>query len=179
MRALRLWSLAMLPLALAACGGGDADERGGEGDTTAAVAPMPTDTGAMVAPAPMGADTGAAAAGQNTIVVTLRPVNNSGISGEAVITAQESQAQVVLTLRGAQGAGTHQAHVHSGTCDSPGAPVAPLEPVTTDASGTGSSTTTIQPGMNALMGGGHIVSAHQAGGSPGPMVTCGLIEHQM
>jgi hypothetical protein len=178
MRALRLWSLAMLPLALAACGGGDADEGDGA-DTTAAIAPAPMDTGAMATPPPVAADTGAAAAGQNTIVVTLRPVNNSGISGEAVITVQESQAQVVLTLRGAQGAGTHQAHVHSSTCDSPGPPVAPLEPVTTDASGTGSSTTTIQLGMNALMGGGHIVAAHQAGGNPGPMVTCGPIEHQM
>jgi ABC-type glycerol-3-phosphate transport system substrate-binding protein len=167
MKIRRLCLLACVPLALGACGASDAAKETGEADSTSA---PPTDTTATVVPLPPDS------APHDTMRVALAAVNASGITGDAVVSGSGSGAQVVLTLRGAKAAGTHQAHVHSGTCAQPGPPVAPLQPVTVDASGTGSSTSTIDVGMAALMDGGHIVSAHEAGGNPGAMIACGRIE---
>ena len=173
MRASRLWYLACLPLVVAACGGGDEEETAATADTgavTTAPAPAPMDTGGMAA----GMDTGmAAAGGMNS--VTLSPVGNSGVSGTATVTEQGAQTVVALNLMGAPGAGTHAAHIHTGTCDSPGAVVAPLQSVSVDASGTGTSTTTLDIPMATVMNGQHIVAAHEAGGSPGSPVVCGAI----
>jgi hypothetical protein len=170
MKMRRLCLLACVPLVLGACGGNDASKET-EADSTYAV---PVDTTSTVVPLPPDS------VPHDTMTVALAAVNNSGITGDAVVSGSGSGAQVVLTLRGAKAAGTHQAHVHSGTCAAPGPPVAPLQPVTVDASGTGSSTSTIDVGMAALMDGNHIVSAHEAGGSPGAMIACGQIEaHQM
>lgn len=171
MKTSRLMALACV-LALGACKGGDASKESGEADSLSA---PPADTTGSVVPLPP--DSAAkTAADHDMMTVALESVNNSGITGEAVISGNN----VVLSLSGAKAAGTHAAHVHTGTCASPGAPVAPLQPVTVDASGTGSSTSAISVDMMSLMDGNHIVSAHEAGGNPGAMVACGAIPaHQM
>lgn len=165
----KLVALGCLPLVLAACGGGDdvAVE-----DTGPVVETVDT-TGMAAAPAPM--DTGMAA-GMNT--VQMNPVGNSGVSGEAALSDANGQTQVAVTLTGTTGTGTHQGHIHQGTCDSPGQVVAPLQPITAGASA--SSTSTASLPMSTVMDGRHIVVYHEAGGSPGSPIVCGAIpQHAM
>lgn len=179
MRALRLWVAAgLLPVA-AACGGSDA-ESGSSADTAAA---MPDTASVGATAGAMGDSAAAGMAGMDSMshsaagggAVPLAAVGGSGVTGEAMLTAQGNQTQVMVRLAGAKGAGTHQGHIHTGTCEQPGSVVAPLEPVTTDASGAGSSTKTVDVPASAAMNGQHIIAYHEAGGSPGAPVVCGAI----
>ena len=170
MKPSKLWMLPLLAVGLAACGGDDADE----GDVTADTAALGTasmDSGMTMPP---GTDTSHAAAMGNA--VTLNAVGTSGTTGEAQFMAHgDTQSMVTVTLAGAP-AGGHAGHVHTGTCESPGAPVAPLQDVTADAAGAGSSTSTIDVGMTALMNGQHIVAFHEGtGASTGAPIACGAI----
>ncbi|HEX5727752.1 MAG TPA: hypothetical protein VFX98_19935 [Longimicrobiaceae bacterium] len=181
MRASKLWLVMALPLALAACGGGDEGETGdpdnatsegeatvgagtgGPGDTAAGDSGMP----AAHAPGAMGA-------------ATLAALNNSGITGEASLSTQGDRTQVVLNLRNARPSATHQAHIHNGTCEALGQVVAQLTPVQTDATGFGTSTSSVGDPLDRFTGGAFVVAAHVAGGAPGVPVTCGPIQaHQM
>ncbi|HEV2146677.1 MAG TPA: CHRD domain-containing protein [Longimicrobiaceae bacterium] len=170
MKRSRLWMLALAPLALTACGGGEADA---EADREAVL----KDTSAVTVSPVEGAapaDPGMAMGGENT--VQLNPVGNSGVSGQAMLSDMNGQTQVRVTLTGAKG--THQGHIHQGTCDSPGPPVAPLEPV--DATGGSSSTATVQVPMSTVMNGQHIIAYHEVGGNPGATIVCGSIpQHSM
>jgi hypothetical protein len=169
-----------LSLALAACGGADeAETIEGEGTamagdtttmTTTAPMPMPADSGAMAA--------GGAMAGAQTI--PLQAIGGAPVSGTVAVSEAGGATQVMLAVMGTGAAGTHAAHVHTGTCDAPGDVVAPLESVTADASGAGSSTTTLQLPAATVMNGQHIVAVHEAGGSPGAPVACAAIpQHSM
>jgi hypothetical protein len=164
MRNLKLCLAMLVPVVALACGRDD--------DTVVedpyATEPPPAVTG-MPGDTMMGADHGA------MMNVTLSPVGGSTVSGQAMFMQQGDGTQVELQLTGAAGAGTHQAHIHQGTCDAPGQVVAPLESVTTDASGTGSSTSTVSVPFNDVFNGQHIVAAHQADASPGAPVVCGQI----
>jgi hypothetical protein len=171
--------LVALSLALAACGGGGETETI-EGEGTA----MAGDTTSMstTAPMPMPADTGAMAAGgmAGAQTVPLQGVGGAPVTGSVAVSEAGGGTQVMLTVGGAGGAGTHAAHVHTGTCDAPGEVVAPLESVTADASGAGNSTTTLEIPMATVMNGQHIVAVHEAGGSPGAPVACAAIpQHSM
>ena len=66
----------------------------------------------------------------------MQPLNNSGISGEATLTPQGSQLQVMVRLTGLAQGGEHPGHIHSGTCDAPGPVVTPLQPISAGADGT-------------------------------------------
>ena len=172
----RTFLLMVLSVTLAACGGGDeAEVAEGDGaamDTTAmtpAPMPMPADSGAMASGGMAGAQT-----------VALQGVGGAPVTGSVAVSEAGGGTQVVLTVAGAGGAGTHAAHVHTGTCDAPGDVVAPLESVTADATGAGTSTTTLQIPMATVMNGQHIVAVHEAGGSPGAPVACAAIpQHSM
>jgi len=172
-----LWVLCALPLALAACGGGGDEGAEGGADTTAAA--VPTDGGAMATtPAPMPADS--AMAGQSTApsAVQMMALNNSGVNGQTQVMAHgEGETMVTVTLQGA-GTGTHPGHIHSGTCDSLGPVVAPLESVTL-ANGTGTSSSTVKVPLATVMNGQHVVNFH-AGSGADPMapVVCGAIPAQ-
>lgn len=165
----KLWALAGLPFLLAGCGGEDSAEDSSEmvvTDTAAAPAAMPMDTGAM-----------AGGAGGMATNVTMQALNNSGVSGEATLTPQGSQLQVMVRLTGLQ-QGEHPGHIHAGTCDAPGSAVVPLQPITAGGDGSGTMTTTVEVDPNTAMNGQHIIQYHQAGGGPG--VVCGAIpQHQM
>jgi hypothetical protein len=181
MRASKLWVLLALSLALAACGGGDEGEMGdpdnatSEGEATVGAGTgTPSQDSAEPATATPGPD--AAAGGGTMGMVTLAAVNNSGITGQASLSGSGTGTQVVLNLRNARPNATHQAHIHNGTCDALGQVVAALTPVQTDSSGFGVSTTTVPDPLDRFTGGAFVVSAHQAGGAPGPSVTCGPIE---
>ncbi len=158
MRKAKLWALAGLPVLLAACAGDDADM-----DDTAEVM---TDAAVPVAEAPM-ADMGMMAG-----MVTMQALDGSGVSGEATITPEGADTQVMVRLTGLT-EGEHPGHIHSGTCDAVGGVVQPLQPITVGADGTGTMTTTVALDPNTVMNGQHVIQYHQAGGGPG--VVCGPI----
>jgi hypothetical protein len=171
-----LWVLCALPLALAACGGGDEGGAEGAADTTAAV---PADGGAMATtPAPMPADSAMAGQSAAPSAVQMMALNNSGVSGQTQVMAHgEGETMVTVTLQG-QGTGTHPGHIHSGTCDNLGPVVAPLESVTM-ANGTGTSTSTVKVPLATVMNGQHVVNFHAgAGENPMAPVVCGPIPAQ-
>jgi hypothetical protein len=173
MRSTRLWVLAALPLALAACGGGD-DAAEGDAETTTVAA----DSGAMAAPAPMPGDTGMSGAMPAGNAVTMNAVGGSGVTGQATFMEQGAGQTMVMVNLTAQGNTTHSGHIHTGTCDAPGAVVVPLQDVTL-ANGTGSSSSTIEVPLATVMNGQHIVAYHAgAGESAGAPVVCGQIPAQ-
>lgn len=167
MRRTTRWTLLFLPLLLVACG--DSGEAGSEENTglqdTADTSAMP-----QAATDPMAGATGAGGTMANT--VTMQPLNNSGISGEATLSEQGGQVQVMVRLTGGQPNATYPGHVHQGTCESLGAAVVPLESVTTDASGSGTSTSTVSQPLGTLANGSHVVNYHGEGGQA---VSCGPI----
>lgn len=174
MRPTRLWVLAALPFALAACGGGD-DAAEETTDTAATAAPM--DSAATTA-APMPADTGMGGAQAMGGAVAMNAVGSSGVTGQAQFMDHGGgQTMVTVTLT-AQGSTTHSGHIHKGTCDSPGEVVAPLQDITL-ANGTGNSTSTVPAPLATVMNGEHIVAYHQGQGeSAGAPVVCGQIPAQ-
>ena len=174
MKTTRLWLLLGLPLALAACGGDDTEAETDVGAVTETI-----DTAATSAMPAAPVDTGMSAmAGADT--VPLAAVGGSGVGGQAVLTDASGQSQVMVTLTGTTGTGTHQGHIHQGTCDAPGAVVAPLQPITADGSGGGSMTATVPVPMATAMNGQHVIAYHEAGGNPGSPVVCGAIpSHSM
>ncbi|HEX8832204.1 MAG TPA: hypothetical protein VF705_13605 [Longimicrobium sp.] len=172
-----LWVLCALPLALGACGGGGEEGAAGGADTTAAA--VPADGGAMATtPAPMPADSAMASPSAAAPPVQMMALNNSGVSGQAqVMPHGEGETMVTVTLQG-PGSGTHPGHIHSGTCDSLGPVVAPLENVTM-ANGTGTSTSTVKVPQATVMNGQHVVNFHAgAGENPMAPVVCGPIPAQ-
>lgn len=163
MRGLKV-AAATLVFAVTACGGGDADVEMGEGGLAA------TDT-AMGAGMDMEMDQSEMGMGQT---VQLQPLNDSGITGEATVTDRGTQTEVLVRLTGAPANSEHPGHIHSGTCSSVGGVVQPLEPITTDAAGTGSATATVDMAPATIMDGQHIVVYH----SGGPPATCAEVPAQ-
>jgi Cu/Zn superoxide dismutase len=160
MSRIRRLAVAGLVLVGTACtAGDDADDAAVLTDTLATTTPPvatapPADTG-------MGGMQGA---------IALMAVNNSNHTGEATITASGNQTQVMVQLNGPEDR-THPGHIHSGTCDSPGGVVAPLESITTTG-GTGTATSTANVPMATVMNGQHIVQYHTPDGT---RVVCGNI----
>jgi hypothetical protein len=170
MKTTRLWALTALPLALAACGGGDDAAEGGN-DTTSVLS-LP-DSGTMPT-TPMTADSGMGGTAPMGNAVTMNAVGTSGVTGQAMFTEQGAQTMVMVNLT-AQGNTTHSGHIHTGTCDAPGAVVVPLQDVTL-ANGTGNSSSTIEVPLATVMNGQHIVAYHAGSGADaGAPVVCGAI----
>jgi hypothetical protein len=157
MRRLKLEHVALLALAtlLGACRD-DAEKSAGAGDTTVVAA----DSGAPVVAPPATPDS---VAGDSTlpatITVPLVPEDPAdSVTGEAVISRAGTGTQVVITLRKAGVSKTYEASVSGHMCRPP--PSKPqanaaeefaLQPVVTDASGTGTSTSRIGPGMERVI----------------------------
>lgn len=171
MKTSQLWPVLALPLAIVACTpANDANVADNAAlDTTMNTVP-PADTGMM-----MG-DTGMMA-GANR--VSMAPVNNSGVTGTATFTPMGNQTQVMVQLMSAP-EGSHEGHIHQGSCANLGQVVEPLETINVDASMMGTSTSTVAMADSAVMDGQHVVAFHKAGGDPGQPVVCGDIPmHRM
>jgi hypothetical protein len=107
--------------------------------------------------------------------VMMNAVGTSGVTGQAQFMEHGAGQTMVTVNLTAQGGSTHSGHIHTGTCDAPGAVVVPLQDVTL-ANGTGSSTSTIEVPLATVMNGQHIVAYHQSSGdNPGAPVVCGAI----
>lgn len=145
-----------LVLVLAACGGGDAEE----GD----IASADLDTTSVPAMGP-GSAVGVNEVGSGQ-TATMVPVQNSGVGGDATITDRGEQTEILVRLTGTPANGSHPGHVHTGTCAAIGSVVQALQPITTDATGTGTMTTTITIPAMTIMNGQHVVVYHGDGGTP-------------
>jgi len=162
MRTLRICWL-VLPLALLACGGDDADEGDVAMDTTVAeMAPVPD--------APVGA-----AADSGGLVLQLVPVAGapSGMGGEVMVAEDPASAGgVVVAVSGAPAGATLAAHIHTGDCATGGGVAAPLEPITVGQDGSGRSSSSVGQTLPELRDGNHYVQVHEPNGSPGAPVLC-------
>jgi hypothetical protein len=106
------------------------------------------------------------------VAIELEPMNESGVSGEAMAMHSDDAVVVILELEGLPGEGQFNAHVHGGSCADGGPVLVALNPVTGLADGTGTSTTTLEadeldPAVS------HFVMVHGEGGTP---VACGDME---
>lgn len=176
MNTTRLWVLAALPFALAACGGGDDAAVEGGADTTAATM-TDTMTGST-ATTPMPGDTGMSGTQAMGGAVTMNAVGTSGVTGQAQIMDHGNGQTMVTVNLTAQGNSTHSGHIHTGTCEAPGDVVVPLQDITL-ANGTGSSSSTLSVPLSTVMNGQHIIAYHASSGdNPGAPVVCGAIPAQ-
>lgn len=104
--------------------------------------------------------------------VSMAALGESGVSGEAILTPSADQTEVSVTLNGLEANASHPGHIHQGSCDAVGSVVVPLSPITADASGSGTMTTTAAVNADSVMAGGHIVVYHDPGGTP---MVCGAV----
>lgn len=174
MKARRLWLLAALPL-IAACAKSDDDAPDGR-------AAAGNDTVATLEPSVPSADTGSTPMA-TMAMVTLDPVGGSGVQGAVNFSPDPASAGRVVglvTVTGGTAGGVHPSHVHTGTCDAPGAVVFPLGEITITEGGGGQSEAPIEADAATLANGTHIVAVHEAGGSPGAPIACGpIVMHSM
>ena len=110
---------------------------------------------------------GGVALAQEYVDVQLDPVNDSGVSGTARVTAAGEATEVTLNVSGLEANAEAQASMHSGTCDLPSASFAALPNLTADADGSASASGTI------LFQGSENVSL--ASIADGEHVACGVI----
>lgn len=149
--------IAVLALGLAGC---EAEED----DTT--VATLPAEDSVAMDPEHIpaaGMDVPPGGIGET---LQLQPLDGSGVGGEVTVADRGEQTEVMVRLTGAPANGSHPGHVHTGTCEALGGVVQPLDPITTDGTGTGSMTTNVSVAPMTLMNGQHIVVYHGTGGRP-------------
>jgi YVTN family beta-propeller protein len=110
--------------------------------------------------------------GQPSLVTfSLNEENNSGQSGQATLTGQNGQTEVVLTLSSGN-LETELAHIHTGQCGpSLGGIVFPL---TSFVDGSGESVTTVDAPLVSLLTGDFAINTHQQG-QPSVFTACGDI----
>ena len=107
------------------------------------------------------------AAQEQPTTLRLAPQNNSGVSGTATFTPSGSGLTVDLKVTGA-GAGPQPAHIHPGTC----AQLDPTPQFTLASVANGSSTTTIQTTLQALVASPHAVHLHKSTDELSVYVAC-------
>jgi hypothetical protein len=121
---------------------------------------------------------GAAACGDDAGAPVIPPVsfamnavNGNGVTGTARIEDQEGAgATVIVTLQGMPANTEHAGHVHTGACAAQGAILFGLSPITADAQGTGSATTTGVP--DDVLVDGFYLQYHTALAPPGAPISC-------
>ena len=161
--------MAVLALGAVAC---DGDEDGAPTDTPALELPTDTPEADETPEATEPAETPSPEAGSETRAI-LFPVGDSAVSGDATLAPSDGGTQVEVSVSGGLEPGSHASHIHTGTCDSPGAPETTLSEVEADASGAGDASTTIadRP-IEDFEDGNHYVAVHNLAGA---VVTCGDI----
>ena len=92
---------------------------------------------------------------QQSVTINLTAQNNSGQTGTAVLTPEGAGTKVVVTLSNAPG--PHPAHIHSGSCPTPGAVVFPLTSVTN-----GRSETTVAATIADILRAPHAINVHKS-----------------
>lgn len=85
---------------------------------------------------------------------------NQNVTGNTQLSLDNNKLIVTITLSGLAPHSTHIAHIHSGSCAAQGAVIYPLRPIVANASGTGTSTTTINK-ITTIPQSGWYVNIHQ------------------
>lgn len=112
------------------------------------------------------------------VTVDLNEVEDSGISGTAVLTAAAEGVEVVMELGGAELDGDHPTHIHTGTCDDfdPN-PLYPLETVVlSSVDDQGLSDTMLDDvALETLWDGEYVILVHQSAEELTSYLVCGEI----
>ncbi len=104
--------------------------------------------------------------------VTLAPLNNSGISGSATLTdLGGGRTRVVVNVTGSPAGANHPAHIHDGSCPTPGAVRYPLQNIQN-----GTSTTEVNASLADLMRGTFAVNLHRSAQEASVYVACGNVQ---
>lgn len=102
---------------------------------------------------------------------SMNAVNGNGVTGTATIEdAAGTAATVIVTLSGLPANTQHAGHVHTGSCANQGAILSGLNPITADAQGNGSATTTGVP--DGVLNAGFYLQYHVAFSPPGAPISC-------
>jgi hypothetical protein len=129
------------------------------------------------APAPeVGPETAPPAEQMMTQRAAVREVQGSGVSGEVTIADRGDRTEISVRLADAPANSTLPGHVHSGTCENIGGVQQALEQITTDATGAGTMTATVDLAPMTAMDGQHVVVYHGEGGTP---IACAEIPAHM
>jgi|AAFX01.2.fsa_nt_gi hypothetical protein len=111
---------------------------------------------------------------RNPVEFAMAAVNGNGVTGTVTIQDQEGPgATVTVRLQGLAPGSAHAGHVHVGSCAAQGAIRTGLEPITADAQGSGTATTTGVP--DELLVAGFYVQYHVALTPPGDPISCGNV----
>jgi len=103
----------------------------------------------------------ASTSSDQSVQVTLgsTPDENQAASGNAELSVAGDKLTVKVTLSGLAPNSTHIAHIHEGSCEAQGAVKYPLTSIVADASGKGTSTTTVEQ-VTAVPANGWYVNVH-------------------
>ncbi|MGA7800422.1 MAG: hypothetical protein WCC36_06390 [Gammaproteobacteria bacterium] len=103
--------------------------------------------------------------------ITLKPMNNSGESGTAMLTAEGRNTKVVIALANTPPGVTQPAHIHAGTCsDLNPRPLVGLHSVTG-----GGSTSVVPLPLTSLLSAPYAINVHKSQQDIGSYVACGDI----
>jgi plastocyanin len=109
---------------------------------------------------------------ENSILVDLSEQNDSEISGIAVLTELDNVQTEVNVWLDDEGTTPRPAHIHLGSCPTPGDVVYPLTNVTDQI-----SNTTIATNFEALAAQAPLaINAHESAENPGNYIACGNID---
>jgi hypothetical protein len=169
----RIWLLAavglltgVLALGAIACSDDDEDDDGGgEATATEEMVETPGET-------TEGGETPEAMA---PVEVALEAMTDAGVTGTGTLSEgmDADHTAVEVEIDGGLTEGTHQNHIHTGSCAAQGDVEFPLTDLEAGADGSAPATTTeIETGMTALEDGNHYFAVHEADAT---IVACGDI----
>jgi hypothetical protein len=105
---------------------------------------------------------------QQSVTIALSPQNDSGQRGTAVLTSEGAGTKVVISLENAPG--PHPAHIHSGSCPTPGAVVYPLTSVVN-----GRSETVVAASIADILRAPHAINVHKSPQEIPVYTSCGNV----
>jgi hypothetical protein len=107
--------------------------------------------------------------------VHLDPRTGSTVAGTAMITPREAETVVVVSIQAAPPNATLPVRLHTGQCEDEGAERAALDPVRTDAAGTGRTEFTVPLPAHEILTGQHYIQVYEARGELHRGLSCGNI----
>jgi hypothetical protein len=136
---------------------------------TSAVVPGTTPEATAVS-TPEDGTGGAVSGDEPTATIQLEELNDSGVSGTVVLTAQGQATRISINLTG-NVTGDHVAHLHDGTCEAPGEYTYTLNPV----SANGTSETVVNLTLDELLSGAYFVNVHPSEANWDTWMVCGQL----
>lgn len=107
----------------------------------------------------------------SSVTVALAAQNNSGETGTALLEEVDGKLRVTVTVQNQPSGSTQPAHIHTGSCPTPGAVVYPLASVAG-----GGSITTIDTTLAELKARGALaINLHKSAAESSVYVACGNI----